>query len=47
MGEDELLEGINLILQGHKIRDGLVALIWIVDRLKTYVLLVLESACDR
>jgi hypothetical protein len=43
--EDELLEGINLILQGHQVGNGLVAFIWVIDRFKTDVLLVLESSC--
>lgn len=32
--KDELLEAVDLVLQGHEIGDGLVAFVGIVDRLQ-------------
>lgn len=46
MRKDELLEGINLILQGHQIRDRLIALVRVIDRLQTDVLLILKGSCQ-
>lgn len=46
MREDEFLEGIDLILQCHKVGDSLITLVGVVDRLQTNVFLVLESACS-
>jgi hypothetical protein len=45
--ENELLEGIDLILQRHQVRNGLVALVRVIDRLKTDVLLVFEGSCSK
>jgi hypothetical protein len=47
VGEDELLEGIDLVLERHKIRDGFVAFIRVVDRFKTDVLFIFESSCSQ
>lgn len=42
--KDELLEGIDLVLEGCQIGDGLVTFVWIVDSLQADVLLILEGA---
>lgn len=42
--EDQLLELVYLVLQCHQVRDRLVALIRVVDRLQTNVFLVFECA---
>lgn len=44
--EYELLEGIDLVLQRHEIRDGLVSLVGVIDGLETDVLLILERAVE-
>lgn len=46
VGEDELLELLNLILQDHEIGDGLVAFVGVVDGLETQVFLVLKGAVE-
>lgn len=46
VGEDQLLELVDLVLEGHEVGDGLVALVRIVDRLETDVLLILEGAVE-
>jgi hypothetical protein len=43
--EDQLLEGVDLVLQGHQVGDGLVSLVGVVDGLETDVLLILERSC--
>lgn len=45
VGEDELLERIDLVLQRHEIGDGLVAFVGIIDGLQADVFLVLKSSC--
>jgi hypothetical protein len=44
--ENKLLEGIDLILQGHQVRNGLVTLIWVIDGLETDVLFIFERSCS-
>lgn len=44
MRKDELLELVDLILQRHQIRDGLVTFVGVVDRFQTDILFVLEGA---
>ncbi|KAL1840656.1 hypothetical protein VTK73DRAFT_3704 [Phialemonium thermophilum] len=44
--EDELLELVDLVLQGHEVGDGLVALVGVVDGFQGDVLLVLEGAVE-
>jgi hypothetical protein len=46
VGEDELLELLNLVLQGHEVGDGLVPFVGVVDGLEADVLLVLEGAVE-
>lgn len=46
MRENKLLKLLNLVLELHKIRDGLVALVGIVYQLQTYVLLILKRAIE-
>lgn len=46
MRKDELLEGVDLVLQRHQVRDGLIALVGVVDQLERQVLLVLEGAVE-
>lgn len=47
VGKDEFLEGVDLILKGHEIGDGLIAFVGVVDGFQTDVLLVLKSSCPR
>ena len=42
--EDELLERVYLVLQGHEVGNGLVALVGVVDGLQADVLLILECS---
>jgi len=42
--KDELLERVDLILQRHQVRNRLVSLVGIVDRLETDILLIFESS---
>jgi hypothetical protein len=46
MGEDELLELVNLVLQNHQVANGLVAFVGIVYGLETNVFFVLERAVE-
>lgn len=41
--KDQFLELLYLVLQHHQIRDGLVSLVWVVDRFEAEIFLVLES----
>lgn len=45
-GEDELLKGLDLILEIHEIRDRLISLVGVVDRLQADILLILECAVE-
>ena len=47
VGEDEFLEGIDLVLEGHQIGNRLVTFIGVIDGLQANVLFVFESSCSR
>lgn len=47
MRENQFLELVNLILEGHEIGDCLVALVGIIDGPQTYIFFVLESTIER
>ena len=46
VGKDELLEAVDLVLQVHEVRDGLVAFIRVVNAFEGDVFLVLEQAVE-
>lgn len=46
VGKDELLEGVDSVLQRHEVGNDLVALVGVVDELERHVLLVFESAVE-
>lgn len=46
VGEDELLELVDLVLQVHQVGDGFVAFVGIINRLEADVFLVLEGAIE-
>ena len=46
VGEDQLLELLNLVLEGHEVGDSLVALVGVVYGLQAHVFLVLEGAVE-
>ena len=46
VGEDQLLELLDLVLQRHEVRDSLVAFIGVVDGLQADILLVFESTVE-
>lgn len=46
VGKDEFLEGVDLILEGHQVGDGLVTFVGVIDRLQTDVLFIFESSCS-
>lgn len=41
--KDQFLELLYLVLQHHQIRDGLVSLVWVVDRFEAEIFFILES----
>jgi hypothetical protein len=45
VGEDKLLEGVDLVLKGHEVGNGLVPLVGVVDGLQTDVFLVFKGSC--
>lgn len=44
--EDQLLELFNLVLQNHKVADGLVTFVRVVDGLQAEILLVFEGSVE-
>lgn len=44
--EDELLEGVDLVLQDHQVHDGFESLIGIIGTLEGDVILVLEETIE-
>lgn len=46
VGKDQFLEGVDLVLQGHEVGDGLVALVGIAGGPQADVFLVFEQAVE-
>lgn len=46
VGEDQLLERVDLVLQSHEVGNRLVSLVGVVDSLETDILLIFECAVE-